>query len=150
MMTSTNTTIPIPPSHAMRLRQKRILYGRLSMPCGRVVPFHSGRAESTTEAPVVVSPEAVSKRASCGYMWATIRNGSEPNSSAASQPNATVANPSRTPVFPALPRRFRVSRIPVKPTATAAAAQNENSASVDGESFMSHPTGTHPNIAKPM
>ena len=98
----------------------------------------------------VVNPDAASKIASCGYMWVTRKNGSAEKISAASQPNVTVANPSRTPVFADLSRLFPLRSAPPTPAAIVRIEQNENSRSTVSGSFIRKPTGRHTSIAVPM
>ena len=124
--------------------------GRLSTPFGSLLPFQSGSAESITDAPVVVNPDAASKIASCGYMWVTRKNGSAEKISAASQPNVTVANPSRTPVFADLSLLCPLRSAPPTPAAIVRIEQNENCRSTVSGSFIRKPTGRHTSIAVPM
>ena len=77
-------------------------------------------------------------------------NGSEAKISAASQPKATVAKPSRIPAFPLSAWRFRVAKIPVRPMTTAVTAQTANSATSGTGSCIRHPTGMQTSIAEPM
>ena len=140
----------MPPSQEIRQRQNCTQCGRLSTPFGNTVPFQRGRFGTITDAPVVVSPDTVSNRASAGYMRATNRNGSEAKISAASQPKATVAKPSRIPAFPLSAWRFRVAKIPVRPMTTAVTAQTANSATSGTGSCIRHPTGMQTSIAEPM
>ena len=78
-----NTSTPMPPIQCVKLRQNRPERERLSM-------------SFKIEAPVVVKPEVVSKKASTKWgMSPLIRKGTQPSSDIASHDRPTQVNPSR-------------------------------------------------------
>jgi hypothetical protein len=104
-MARERTMNPMPPSHWVRARQKRMLGGSASMLMRMV-------------APVVVKPLIVSKTASRTEGMAPLRRkGRAPNMAKAPQPKVTTANPSRTErslrlrqVFSSVPPRATQTR----------------------------------------
>ncbi len=73
---------PNPPSHWVRLRQSRILLGTIS-------------TSGITDAPVVVSPETLSKSAETTSKEPEKRYGRLPTAESSSQAKTMVATPSR-------------------------------------------------------
>ena len=84
-ITTKTMTMPKPPSHWLKLRQKAMAAGMESI-CSAVI----------TVEPVVVRPETDSKKASTGdVMVPSKRNGSAPATPPTSHASPTVASPSR-------------------------------------------------------
>ena len=81
-MAMTNTSTPMPPTQWVKLRQNRL-------------PRLSGSTAVRMDAPVVVKPETVSKKASTYWGISPLSTkGSAPNADMASHASATVTKPS--------------------------------------------------------
>ena len=128
-------TNPMPPSQCSICRQKSSAFGSASRPPARVSPPSRGMLFSMTEAPVVLSPEAVSKSASETRMPTPMMKGRAPSSIAMTHESNMMRNPSRSadcPVeafcrgrfrqnatSPAMPSARQIPMLQVKPWRSA-------------------------------
>ena len=98
-MARERTMMPMPPSQWLRLRQN-------SRPRGR------SSTRTRMEAPVVVNPDMLSKKASVKEgIWPEMKNGRAPRAEMISQPSVTTAKLSRSMSSP-LERKIRISEPP--------------------------------------